>query len=109
MEDEIKTINIDLGLARNGKLDESSLAILGANIKWMLGAMFGGSALPVNITGTRQEVRSFSNAMSREKKYIETAAKYGLDNPRTYKNKFKLRKAVDSFQRTTGLKWPFKG
>jgi len=108
MEENV-TIHIDLSIAREGKMDESTLLMFGSNVKWLLQAMFGGASLPVNITGTRSEVNSFSRAMSSEKRYIQTAAKYGLNNPRTYKDKFKLRKAVDAFQRKTGIKWPFKG
>ena len=43
-----------------------------------------------------------------EKKYIDTAKKYGLEDPRTYRDKSKLKKATNSFERITGIKWPFK-
>jgi hypothetical protein len=32
---------------------------------------------------------------------------YGLNDPRTYKSKFKLNKSVRDFERKTKLKWPF--
>ena len=108
-EKDIAPIEIDLGVARRGELDESWLAMFGGALKYLMGSMFGGSSIPVKVTGTRSEVRAFSKALSKEKSYIKTAAKHGLDNPRTYRDKFKLRKAVDAFQRKTGLKWPFKG
>jgi hypothetical protein len=108
-EKDIAPIEIDLGIARRGEIDESFLAMFGGALKYLMGSMFGGASVPVNVKGTKSEISAFSKALSREKSYIKTAAKHGLDNPRTYKDKFKLRKAVDAFQRKTGLKWPFKG
>ena len=43
-----------------------------------------------------------------EKRYIDVARKYGLDDPRTASNKAKLAKSIASFERETGIKWPFK-
>ena len=71
--------------------------------------MFGGSSIPVNIKGSREEISSFAKTLGREKKYMKAVAKYGLNDPRIYKDKYKLRKAVANFERTTGIKYPFKG
>ena len=107
--EDLAPIVIDLGVARRGELDESFLTMFGGAIKMIMSRMFGGSAVPVKIKGNKSEINSFAKAMDREKKYMKTAAKYGLNNPRTYKDKFKLRKSVSSFERKTGIKWPFKG
>ena len=109
MEKEIVPIEIDLGGARRGAVDESFLAMMGGAIEWIMGSMFGGTNPPVKVTGTRSEVKSFTKAMGKEKRYVEAAAKYGLNDPRTYKNKYELRKAISGFEKTTGLKWPFEG
>lgn len=77
-------------------------------VRLILRAFFGGTAIPVKIKGSKKQVKDFARAISREKKYIETAAKHGLDNPKTYKDKYKLRSAVKKFERSTKLKWPFK-
>ena len=106
---ELTPIEIDLGVVRKKEVNESFLAMFGGAVKMILGRMFGGAQVPVKVTGTSNEVSSFARAMGRESKYIKTAAKYGLDNPRTYKDKYKLRKSVSQFERVTGLKWPFSG
>ena len=106
---ELAPIVLDLGVARRGELDESFLSMFGGAIEMIMKRMFGGSAVPVQVKGTRSEINSFASAMGQEKKYMKTAARYGLNDPRTYKDKYKLRKSVKSFERKTGIKWPFKG
>ena len=101
---------LDLGTARRGEVNEIFLGAFGRIIKMLMGSVFGsGAAIPVKVKGTPAEIKSFSQVMGREKRYAKTAAKYGLNDPRTYKDKFKLRKKVSAFERKTGLKWPFKG
>lgn len=109
--EELVPIIIDLGVARRGEMDESFLRMFGKGIQMIMGRMFGGggSSSPIKITGTKSEISAFSAALGKEKRYMKTAAKYGLDNPRTYKDKYKLRKATSDFQKKTGIKWPFKG
>ena len=107
-DNDIAPIEIDLGMANRGEVTESWLRMLGFGIESIMKAMFGGSAVPVRVKGSKREVSSFAKALSREKKYMQSAAKYGLNDPRTYKNKFKLNKSLSQFERTTGLKWPFK-
>ena len=113
-------ILIDLGGHRRGDFDklgegedketvkEGYYGALGAQIKLLLHAMFGGVFVPAKIRGTESEVAAFTNALSSEKKYIESYMQNGLDNPQTYRIKSILDAAVNRFERTTGLKWPFK-
>lgn len=100
---------IDLGSHRRGELNEAMLAQMGAWITDILSIMFGGQSIPVSIRGTRSEIDSFSRALSREKRYLEDFSRFGLNNPRTYKSKANLQKAISQFERSTGIKWPFKG
>jgi hypothetical protein len=101
---------LDLGAARRGEVNEIFLGAFGRVIKMLMGRVFGGGAGPsIKIKGNPAEIKSFSQVMGREKRFAKTAAKYGLNDPRTYKDKFKLRKKVADFERKTGLKWPFKG
>ena len=106
--DELSPIVIDLGAHRKGEVTESWLRGFGWAIEKVMGRMFGGASVPVKVKGTRTEVDAFAKALGGEKKYMKTAAQYGLNDPRTYKDKFKLRKNVSQFERKTGLKWPFK-
>lgn len=114
------TLIIDLGGHRRGDFDklgesenpesikEGYYGALGEKIKLMLHAMFGGVFIPASVRGTKNEIATFANALSAEKKYIESYMYNGLDDPRTYKVKSILDGAVARFERATGLKWPFK-
>lgn len=106
---ELTPIEIDLGAARKGQMNEIFLQLFGSAIQGILGAMFGGGQIPVKVKGNKEEISAFAKTLGREKKYIKSVAKYGLNDPRVYKDKFKLRKQVAKFERATGIKYPFKG
>ena len=105
-EEELSPIVIDL--TSGDKLDESWLRMLGFGVESILNRMFGGTSVPVSVKGSRSDVASFTKTVGREKKYMDSIRRYGLDNPKTFKNKSKLTRAVADFTRKTGLKWPFK-
>mgnify|MGYP003628263594 CR=1 FL=1 len=107
-EDKLSDVVIDLNIAKTGKLDESFLAMFGYWTKKILERIFGGSGVPVQVRGTRSQVDSFASALGREKRYMQAISDYGLDDPRTYKQRGRLDSSVASFERTTGLVWPFK-
>tara|TARA_Y100000296_G_scaffold75788_1_gene95811 strand:- start:121 stop:522 length:402 start_codon:yes stop_codon:yes gene_type:complete len=119
----ITPIKINLGIARKEAMNERfqhrhghikvvvgrrNLSKFGSAVREIMKAIFNGRRIPVNIIGTRNEVNSFIEAIKQEKHYFKTAKKYGLDNPRTYKYKYRLRRAVAQFERDTGLKWPLE-
>lgn len=108
-DNELTPIEIDLGAAKRGQINEIWLELFGSAIQGILSSMFGGGALPVKIKGNKEEIASFAKTIGREKKYMQAVAKHGLNDPRVYKDKFKLRKAIAKFERTTGIKYPFKG
>lgn len=89
-------------------LKEVSLVQMGANLKYILQAMFGGQRIPLEVRGTRTEIDKFVAALTKEKRYMQSYMKYGLGDPRTQRNKYALSNAVKSFERETGIKWPFK-
>ena len=107
-EDKLTEVVINFEEIRKNKLNESFLAMFGHWVKTIVSRMFGGAPLPVSVQGTPSEVNAFARAVGQEKKYIETARDFGLDNPRTYKDNAILNKAVGSFEKVTGIKWPFK-
>jgi hypothetical protein len=107
-EGELQVIEIDLDIMNKGELTESWLSMFGGAISAIMKRMFGGAAIPVKVRGNKDQIRDFARTIGREKKYVRSAAKYGLNDPRTYKNKFNLRQSVKKFERSTGLKWPFK-
>jgi hypothetical protein len=109
-EGMLRSITIDFSEIRRKQkhLDESFLVMFGGWVKWLLEKMFGGASIPGNIKGSKSEVESFARAMGSEKRYIETAKRYGLDHPTTYKSKAKLSSATKGFEKETGIKWPFE-
>ena len=109
-EGMLRSITIDFSEIRRKQkhLDESFLVMFGGWVKWLLGKMFDGGSIPGTIKGSRSEVESFARAMGSEKRYIETAKRYGLDHPTTYKSKAKLSSATKGFEKETGIKWPFE-
>lgn len=107
---DISKICINFEELRCGRLDESIFNFLsfwvGQTLKVLLGDI--SLALPVKIKGTPAEVKSFVNTLSKEKSYVEAYRQYGLDDPKTFRSKSRVRTAVFDFERKTGLKWPFQ-
>ena len=109
-EDKLKEIVIDFGEMRSTRLDEGVYSAMGSMIRLAIDTIFGYGFFPVElkVKGTEKEAKSFMNALSSEARYVKAAKDYGLNNPRTYKSKNKLENAIKGFEKTTGLKWPFK-
>ena len=107
-EDKLQEVVIDFSEWRSNVLNESWLRMFWLNIEYLLKAMFGGNMVNAKIRGNKREINSFARTLSREKKYMDTFLKYGLDNPRTYKSRYKLESSIRNFERNTGLKWPIK-
>ena len=103
---DITPIEIDLTAGREDRINEIWLQMFGSAVKSILGMMFGNSAMPVKIKGNKSEVSAFAKALARDKKYMKAAAKYGLNDPRVLKDKYKLRKAAAQFKRATGIDYP---
>jgi hypothetical protein len=108
-EGEIVEIIVDLEeLKKNDQLNESFLRMMGFWIENIIKDMFGMPFINGGIRGKASDVKAFAKAVGNEKKYIETAKQYGLNDPKTYQQKSRLKKAVDAFEKKTGIKWPFK-
>ena len=114
---DVNEIVVDFTGFREGKegLNEEQLnefllsktAALGASVKILLSMMGFGKdfSIPVKIKGSSSEVNSFTRALKGERRYMDAVKKYGLDNPKTYKSKMRLDKAIQGFEKTTGIKW----
>ena len=107
-EGKLVNMVLDLEKLKSNQLDEGYLSMFGAWIEYFLNGLFGGWTPPVAVKGSQRDVEAFARALSGEKRYIETARRYGLDHPTTYKNKAKLDNAIRGFEGDTGIKWPFK-
>ena len=104
----MKEIKIDLNAANNKQLNESFLRWFGDAVKMLMRRIFGEVDIPVQVSGTESQIRSFARALEGERRYMDSFRRYGLDDPRTYRDRAHLEQAVSGFERTTNLKWPFK-
>ena len=60
------------------------------------------------IRGKYQDVKVWAAALSREKDYIDAYVEYGENHPTTTKARVRLEDAIQQFESTTRLTWPFK-
>ena len=106
---DLVPIKIDLTIGN--AINESWLAMFGATIQTILRGMFGARSpalVPVNVVGSSSQIKSFEKALGSEAKYLRAMHKYGLNDPKVLKNKAPLEKAIKSFEKETGIIWPFK-
>ena len=101
-------IEINLAAAEKGDLSEDYLGQFGAIMKLLMSSVMNGYNTPFRIRGSKSSLSKFAKVVGSEKRYMETFNKYGLNHKTTYASKYKLDKAVRDFERSTGLKWPFK-
>jgi len=107
-----KEIVLDLEELKNqdGALNEGLLRMAGMTIELILKQMFGFPVFgpSAHVKGKPKDLKAFAKTLGHEKKYLESAKKHGLNNPKTYNTKTSLNKAVKGFEKSTGIKWPFK-
>ena len=59
------------------------------------------------VSGTDDDIATFLEALRAEHRYLDTYLQLGMDDENTREAKYLLNDAVESFERTTGLLWPF--
>ena len=59
------------------------------------------------LTGADDDIASFLGALKAEHRYMDMYLKFGMDHEETRETKYILNDAVENFERTTGLLWPF--
>jgi len=122
MTEEILPTKINLNIKKENKLDESFLSTFGTLTKWLLGYIFGDAAMPVKvkeglegddnaprvkISGTPAQVGAFTEALGSEKEYMLAYMEHGLNDPKTLSSRHSLNRAVEEFEKQTGIRWPF--
>lgn len=60
------------------------------------------------IRGKHKDVKAYADAIVNEKAYLDAYSEFGRDHMQTAKARERLNIAVDKFENTTGLVWPFK-
>ena len=108
----LKDIHINLETLKSDTLHESAVVRMAADLKYLLFHMAGPSAnlFPrgVKVSGSRVDLQNFSRVMAKEKNYMDSYLKHGLNDPRVLNDRHKLEKAIFNFEKETGIKWPFK-
>lgn len=89
-------------------LNERFISTFGISLKSLMTKMFGGERVPILVKGTPRQVKAFARALVSEKDYYTKYKRYGLNDPKTYRSKFRLKRAIAQFERNTGIKWPLK-
>jgi len=74
----------------------------------LLGLYYAGMNVPYRLQGSDKQISSFMNALTGEKKYMDSYMKHGLNDQRTLSSHSRLSGAVSKFENETGLVWPFK-
>tara|TARA_R110000824_G_scaffold124145_6_gene282386 strand:+ start:1080 stop:1442 length:363 start_codon:yes stop_codon:yes gene_type:complete len=60
------------------------------------------------IRGEQRDVQAYARAIMAEKEYLDAYMHFGEDHFQAKKKKNLLDRAVQQFEQTTGIKWPFK-
>jgi hypothetical protein len=60
------------------------------------------------IRGEQRDVQAYAKAILAEKEYLDAYIHFGEDHFQAKKKKEMLNQAVQSFEQTTGIRWPFK-
>ena len=68
--------------------------------------MFGGDKVPILVKGSVKQIKAFAKTLVHEKDYYRHYKRHGLDDPKTYRSKYRLKLAIRRFERETGIKWP---
>lgn len=113
-EDKLEEIVIDLGELKGDKLNEfSMLRLYGFWFEKALRVAMGEPLIgppgpPIKFRGTKSDINILARTLGKERKYLESAKEAGLTSRETYNNKSILQRAVKTFEKKTGIKWPFK-
>ena len=82
---------------------------LGAQMRSLMFSLYQmGFDVPLTVKGTQGLIDSFFKALKGEKRYMDSYIKHGLGDQRTLSDRHRLMRAVENFERETGLRWPFK-
>ena len=110
-----------IDLSERKLLKETWMEMLGAWSKSLLKMMYGDDVKVIAnvneedssgpkfiIRGKHKDVKSYAKAIVAEKNYLDMYSQYGKEHLQTVKTREQLDIAVQNFESTTGLLWPFK-
>jgi hypothetical protein len=104
-----KKICINLNHKNGVQLNENAYSDFAVDVNWIMRSLYAGPAVRANLAigGTSDQIMAFFTALQREKKYMDSYVKHGLNDAQTMTSKYQLDDAVHKFEFETGLKWPF--
>ena len=106
MADFPEKIIIDL---TDNSLNEYVYSEFSNHVNLLLQGLYqAGIDIPLSIRGTQDQVESFFDSLKKEKRYMDSYMKHGLNSRKTMGDKRSLEKAVRRFETETSLRWPFK-
>jgi REP element-mobilizing transposase RayT len=86
---------------------ESWTGMLSSWVNWFLQDVKLDSPFKMlSIKGKPNQVKAFINALKEEKKYAIIAKELGTKDRKLFEQKQQLEKAVEEFEKETGIKWP---
>lgn len=93
-----------------GQLNERVYSKFAGQVRMALLDLYFAGVLssPLSLSGTPSQIDSFFKALQREKGYMDSYIKHGLNDSRTLSSRSDLSTAVKKFESETGLRWPFK-
>tara|TARA_R100001082_G_C4224030_1_gene100409 strand:- start:68 stop:388 length:321 start_codon:yes stop_codon:yes gene_type:complete len=95
--------------AKGKTLNERVYTQFAHDVRGMLISLYdAGIDIPMHLVGRPEQIDSFMTALKKEKRYMDSYMRNGLDNHKTMSSKYQLDNAVKQFEYETGLKWPFK-
>jgi hypothetical protein len=98
----------EFDFSKTNTLSEGFIATFGITLKQLMKKMFGGEKVPIIVKGSTKQIRAFAKALVHEKDHYKVYKKYGLNSPRAYRSKYRLKRAIHDFERKSGIKWPLK-
>jgi len=104
-----KKIHLNLNQKNSISLNENSYTDFSNDVYFLMQSLYGGRApeLKVTMGGSPSQITSFFAALQKEKRYMDSFIKHGLNDAQSMHSKWQLQDAVDQFEFETGLKWPF--
>lgn len=92
----------------DGKLSERVYSRFAGQVRSaLLDLYYAGMDVPLKLVGSRSQIDSFMRSLQREKQYMDSYIKHGLNDLRTLGSRHDLMRAIELFETETGLRWPF--
>ncbi len=109
----MRKIHLNLNHKDSGTLNENVYSDFSNDVFFLMQSLYGPEAPTmmgpkISVSGNQGQIMSFFTALQREKKYMDSFMKHGLNDAQTMNSRYQLQDAVGKFEFETGLRWPFE-